>query len=210
MYVYCVRTLLPLPQPFKLTRCAKTSLQRLRALEKDAYDQKAGQCLFQSMIALADKNNYPVTESQLVSESGVMLFAGKNFYFFVLTALTRQGTDTTAGTLAVGLFHILQRPDVYTQLQDELRKAMPDRNSRLPYSELEKLPLLDACLKEGLRLTVPLRGRLPRVVPEDGWEFQGIHFKPGVSRHFKLERIVKGIHLQSEDRTRDIAILSVL
>lgn len=45
---------------------------------------------------------------------------------------------------------------------------------------LAALPLLNAVLKEGLRVSCPIRGHMPRVVPTEGWNYKGIHFPPGV------------------------------
>jgi cytochrome P450 len=43
--------------------------------------------------------------------------------------------------------------------------VIPDINSKRSLLELESLPLLDAFIKECLRITCPVRGRLLRVVP---------------------------------------------
>lgn len=91
------------------------------------------------------------------------------------------GTDTTATTASVALWYLMHQPDNYARLQDELKTVMPDVNSRPSLRELESLPFLEACVKESLRLACPIRGRLPRVVPPEGWEVKGVRLPGGVS-----------------------------
>jgi hypothetical protein len=57
---------------------------------------------------------------------------------------------------------------------------MPDINSKPSLRELEGLPLIEACIKESLRVVCPPRGRLPRNVPSEGWHYRGTFFVPGV------------------------------
>lgn len=63
-------------------------------------------------------------------------------------SLRPAGTDTTAPTISIGLWHLLHRPALYAKLQEEVRTIMPDINSKPSLRELEDLPLLEACIKE--------------------------------------------------------------
>jgi len=56
--------------------------------------------------------------------------------------LIGAGGETTAQTLAVLTFHLLNNPDKLEKLRKELVKAMPDRNVLLPWQKLEQLPYL--------------------------------------------------------------------
>ena len=122
--------------------------------------------MFQNMISSSEKTSTKLTKEHLVSEAILMFVAG---------------TDTTAATLAVTLHHLLQDPVAYRRLQEEVQAVMPSLDSRPPIQDLDALPFLDACIKEGLRLTCPSRVRLPRSVPEGGWTFKGHYFPPKVS-----------------------------
>ncbi|KAK0103828.1 hypothetical protein ONS95_005827 [Cadophora gregata] len=44
---------------------------------------------------------------------------------------------------------------------------------------LETIPLLEACVKEALRVAAPARGRHPRVVPPGGWTYKGRYLPEG-------------------------------
>lgn len=52
------------------------------------------------------------------------------------------GTDTTAHTLVVGTWHILNEPRILQTLNHELRQAMPNRDDTLDWATLENLPYL--------------------------------------------------------------------
>jgi cytochrome P450 len=56
-----------------------------------------------------------------------------------------------------------------------------DRSDDPDVVALEKIPLLEACVKEALRMSVPIRGRFPRTVPEGGLDVHGQHMPAGVS-----------------------------
>lgn len=63
--------------------------------------------------------------------------------------LVGAGTETTAWSLTIGSFHIIDNPDVMQRLKAELVEAMPDPYQILPWAELEQLPYLNAVIKEG-------------------------------------------------------------
>jgi hypothetical protein len=121
--------------------------------------------MFRNMLSSATKISTVLTKEHLISEAIVMIVAG---------------TDTTASALAVSLHHLLQQPETYRKLQDEVRTVMPTLDSRPAIEELDALPFLDACIKEGLRISCPSRVRMPRTVPEGGWTFKGQYFPAGV------------------------------
>ncbi|KAL2840127.1 cytochrome P450 [Aspergillus pseudodeflectus] len=104
--------------------------------------------LFKDMVSRAEKST-PLTKEHLVGEGMLMIVAG---------------TDTTAASLSLTLHSLLQQPETYRKLQDEIRTVMPSLDSRPTIQALDTLPLLDACLKEGLRIASPVQCRLPREV----------------------------------------------
>ncbi|KAI1111785.1 cytochrome P450 [Nemania sp. NC0429] len=78
-------------------------------------------------------------------------------------SLVGAGFETTAWTLTIGTFHILDNPSVLSRLKSELEEAMPDARNILPLLELEKLPYLSAVSKEVLRIAFGGVERLPRI-----------------------------------------------
>jgi cytochrome P450 len=80
------------------------------------------------------------------------------------------GSDTSALTLGSTVWHMCHDPSIKRKLTAALKEAFPEHRAgeypALP--ELESVPYLVACMKEGLRVAMPISGRLPRVVPGAG------------------------------------------
>ncbi|KAL2292785.1 hypothetical protein FJTKL_07852 [Diaporthe vaccinii] len=74
----------------------------------------------------------------------------------------------------------MRTPAAYEKLQSEIDQAFEDgRLSEMPtFQEASKLPYLDACIKEGLRVYPGAQLSLPRVVPKEGMTLCG-KFIPG-------------------------------
>ncbi|KII94544.1 hypothetical protein PLICRDRAFT_47583 [Plicaturopsis crispa FD-325 SS-3] len=75
------------------------------------------------------------------------------------------GADTTSISLSYFCWEMSRRPDIVRKLQLELDEAMPDAGAMPDISVLQKLPYLNAFIKEGLRLYGAAPSLLERVVP---------------------------------------------
>ena len=75
------------------------------------------------------------------------------------------GTETTAATLGLLTFHVLSNRDVFDRLLAELSTLPGDSTELMGMRMLEKLPYLQACINEALRVSNPVTGRLPRFNP---------------------------------------------
>lgn len=80
------------------------------------------------------------------------------------------GSDTSAFTLASTVWHMCHDPSIKRKLTAALKEAFPEqRKGEYPaLPELESVPYLVACVKEGLRVAMAVPGRLPRIVPGAG------------------------------------------
>ena len=87
------------------------------------------------------------------------------------------GTDTTSATLA----HILWALSQNTKLQEELVQELEEAGWSTDMSHLESLPLLVACVKEGIRWAGAAAAMLPRIVPASGSFLADKHLPGGVS-----------------------------
>ncbi|KAL2808543.1 cytochrome P450 [Aspergillus granulosus] len=87
------------------------------------------------------------------------------------------GTDTTAYALSLGVYLLLTHPEPLRKLKSELRKAEPAIRSQ-DWTRIQKLPYLAVVIEEVLRISCPVPGLLPRVVPPQGC-FVGSKFIPG-------------------------------
>ncbi|KAF3045052.1 hypothetical protein E8E12_006351 [Didymella heteroderae] len=71
------------------------------------------------------------------------------------------GVETTAFTLCIASFHIINTPRIYERLHADLVAAFPNR-SNLELYPLEQMPYLKACIMEAVRLSYGLSARNPR------------------------------------------------
>ena len=62
------------------------------------------------------------------------------------------GTASTARTIAYISYYILAKPDIHSKLQGQLKAVMATYPQRVPsLAELERIPYLQALIREGLR-----------------------------------------------------------
>ncbi|KAF2141086.1 uncharacterized protein K452DRAFT_299132 [Aplosporella prunicola CBS 121167] len=87
--------------------------------------------------------------------------------------------DTTGNAMSTATYHVLANKGIHSRLRDELVDAFPDPEAPLDFVALERLPYLTAVIKEGLRLSFGVPGRLPRVTPEGGATFNGYYVPEG-------------------------------
>lgn len=89
------------------------------------------------------------------------------------------GSETTAISLAAVFYHLLKNPPCLQRLRTEIDSAVDDgtieqRGSGLvSWSESQRLPYLDACIKEAFRLHPAAGLPLERVVPAAGVDIAG-------------------------------------
>lgn len=126
-------------------------------------------------------------------------------------SLIAASADTTGNAMTMATYQLLQHPAALKRLQGELREAMPAADAgawkALPYEDLANLPYLvcgylhfltkddlsqrngtdhktnkTAVIKEALRMSYGLMGRLPRVVPASGMRVLDCYIPAGVSK----------------------------
>ena len=99
-------------------------------------------------------------------------------------ALMFGGGDTVGNTLMVGIHHLLQRPATLRTLKEELSAAWPVVSHEPALSDLEKLPYLNAVIKESLRMSSGVVSGLLRVTPSAGATVNGVAVPPQVNIAF--------------------------
>ena len=98
----------------------------------------------------------------------------------MFTILTAAG-ETTGHAMAMITYYTLSNPEIYRKLVAELKTAFPNEQATLQYLKLEKLPYLSAVIKEGLRLSHGVPGRLPRVIETPDAIFNGYRVPKGTT-----------------------------
>ncbi|KAH7129184.1 cytochrome P450 [Dactylonectria macrodidyma] len=95
------------------------------------------------------------------------------------------GSESTSITLTYVVWLLIKHLDIQRRLRLELKNVPPDATG----AHLASLPLLDAVIKETLRIYPPAPSAMPRVVPSRGAEMEGINYPPNV-RFQLLHRIL--------------------
>ncbi|KAF2091421.1 benzoate 4-monooxygenase cytochrome P450 [Saccharata proteae CBS 121410] len=82
------------------------------------------------------------------------------------------GTETTATLLSGCTFYLLKNPDVMKKLAEEVRGSFASKEE-MTLESLRRLPFMNACLEEALRMYPPVPVGLPRRTPRQGFEVCG-------------------------------------
>lgn len=88
------------------------------------------------------------------------------------------GTHTTSHTMSMGTYFLLSNPAKLARLREELATVPKNAQGLYEYKTVRTLPYLNACIKESLRLSSPVPGIIPRLVPPEGMTWKG-HYLPG-------------------------------
>lgn len=92
------------------------------------------------------------------------------------------GADSAATCIRMTLLFLLVNPRAYQNLRTEISCFIKAGKVSFPVvrnNEASKMPYLQACIKESLRLWVPLNGLNTKVAPAEGIEVKGIHIPGG-------------------------------
>jgi cytochrome P450 len=98
------------------------------------------------------------------------------------------GSDTTATSIRAILLHVISNPLIYARLRQEVDTGIANGSISDPAKEEEirKLPYLQACIREGLRIFPPITYLRERVTPPQGDTLSGFFVPGGVNIGFNL------------------------
>jgi cytochrome P450 len=103
------------------------------------------------------------------------------------------GTETVATFLSGVTFNLLSRPSTMKLLTGELRNTFSSAKD-IDSNALVRLPYLNACIEEGLRIYPPVPTGLPRIVGKGGAKVCGYDLPEKVNQR----RIVQSISYHEE------------
>ena len=142
--------------PIPSSRLAALAMQKIGARQQLAKDAEERHDLLSQYLD-ASKKDPEVIDSMAV---------------LGLTISTiHAGADTTASAVGTFFEHILRHPAKLTKLQDELSTSILSQPPT--FTELNKLPYLEACIKESMRLDSVGGDMMERVVGDSGAEIAG-------------------------------------
>ena len=122
----------------------QVALKQLTMVKKEKADSNNGNCddskahtsLFHHILG-SEMPESELSDQRLAQEAQVLM-AG--------------GTASTARTIAYISYYILAKPHIRSRLREELKPVMTSYPQRIAsLAELEKLPYLQALIREGLR-----------------------------------------------------------
>lgn len=165
-----------------LKRFARRAAKSALSFEK----QPAGSrmTILREIVKKKDNPKFGVVSQRRLEEESLSLIAAS--------------ADTVGNALTMATYQILKNPSIHKRLSMELQEAIPDSRDVPGFAELEKLPYLvcfkgynylsclllihtqTAIIKEALRKSYGLVGRLPRVVPPTGLQLWGNLIPSGV------------------------------
>lgn len=141
--------------------------RRLQQLESDAKVSGAAGVIRPDFLAhLVQQSRQEISEGEMVVNAATLIVAGSHTLQTAITGI---------------LFHLLQNPTVLNRVTSEVRGEFPS-TSQINVSTLLRLPMLEAAIKEGIRLTSPVPLGLTRLVPIGGHTINGEFFPEGVSQ----------------------------
>ncbi|GFF34720.1 trichodiene oxygenase [Aspergillus udagawae] len=146
-------------------RCKHQILEVKEAVEKG--DKVSRKTVFHQLLRPDDTEGYKMPSVEQLSDDAYVLIAA--------------AADTTGNAMTMAAYNVVTNPEIYERLTAELRERFPDPEAKMDLVTLEKLPYLTAVIKEGLRLSYGVVGRIPRTVPEPGAEFHGYHVPGGTT-----------------------------
>lgn len=92
------------------------------------------------------------------------------------------GGDATSTVLQSFLYHMMRNPIAWRKLQDEIDAASKEGKCRdriISFVDTQKLPFLQTCIKEAMRVFAPVQQGLPRVAPKHGVKIGDRQFPRG-------------------------------
>lgn len=94
--------------------------------------------------------------------------------------VVQAGTETTSSGLSAITYYLLKQPEWLSRVRNELLTVVTDSRSLPSWPVLETLPILNATIVEGLRLTAP-PGRFARIATDEELLYEGTWEPPGAS-----------------------------
>lgn len=114
----------------------------------------------------------------------------------LMLVLPSAGSDTGSCALQSFVYHMTRHPSAWQTARDEVLRICPDTiaDRVVSHADAVKLPYLQACIKEALRIFSPVPMGLPRVAPREGISIGGRWFSAGTT----LSVFPPGLHLSRE------------
>ncbi|KAK4446506.1 cytochrome P450 [Podospora aff. communis PSN243] len=111
------------------------------------------------------------------------------------------GNETVATALQAFVYYMIRHPDAWARARAEIDAAKVSNvgGRVVSFADAQKLPYLQACIKEALRVFGPASMGLPRVAPEGGLEIGGRRIPAGMIVSVNVWVIQRSKEIWGED-----------
>lgn len=103
--------------------------------------------------------------------------------YAIATGAVGAGSDTVSCALQSFVYHMNRHSDAWQRVRAEMDKAITTQSicqdPVVSFSDAQKLPFLQICLKESMRVFAPVPMGLPRVAPKEGIIIGDTYFPEG-------------------------------
>lgn len=115
----------------------------------------------------------------------------------ISVSLIHAGAETIAMTMTAVIYNLAKNPAALEKLLEELRTNGVTTASK--FAELDKLPYLEAVIKESMRLIPTTNDMLERVVPVGGVDIAGIFVPSGTTVSVSHHALYRNPHVFGPD-----------
>jgi cytochrome P450 len=155
------------------------SLRQFAAKECDARKGRPSdrKDILSSLFAVKEVKRQEFDDNSVLSMASSNIFAG---------------SDTTGISIGAIMYNLCKHPrckdKLLKEIEETVRREALDGGKNMPFDAGFAMPYLQACIYEALRMHPAVGMSLPRVVPPDGFEVEGVFLPSGVRfRNFYLD-----------------------
>ncbi|KAL4942502.1 hypothetical protein BDV06DRAFT_235403 [Aspergillus oleicola] len=145
---------------------AQTQMQKRQAVTREKVQKRLSTSVNRpDFLFHLQHSKHELSEAEIVLNSSTLVVAGSHTLQTAITGI---------------LFRLLRNPEVLEKLTKEIRSSFTTAED-MDFGSLSRLPVLDAAIKEGIRLTSPVPLGLTRLIPDGGHTINGEYFPAGTT-----------------------------
>ncbi|KAG5292192.1 benzoate 4-monooxygenase cytochrome P450 [Histoplasma ohiense] len=148
----------------RIPKSAMSLMAKHQATTREKVDRRLSSTVDRpDFLSHLQNSKHQLSHAEIVTNSTTFVFAGSHTLQTAITGI---------------LFHLLHNPESLAKVTEEVRASFATTED-IEFRNLSKLPLLDAAITEGIRLSSPVPLGLTRLVPEGGHTINGEFFPAG-------------------------------
>ncbi|KAL4905802.1 hypothetical protein BDW74DRAFT_167494 [Aspergillus multicolor] len=145
---------------------AQTQMQKHNAVVREKVQKRLGTLVHRpDFLSHLQRSNHELSDDEIVVNSSTLVVAGSHTLQTAITGI---------------LFHLLRNPEALRRVTEEVRSSFTTADE-IDFRSSSQLPVLDAAVKEGIRLTSPVPLGLTRLIPDGGHNVNGEYFPAGTT-----------------------------